>query len=210
MVSALLLGCAPAADTCGDGVRNGGETDVDCGGPACGRCGLGKACAAALDCLSEVCEGGKCAGSGPACTDGVKGGDETDVDCGGGCPAACGDGKGCRVAADCRSLVCIAGACAAPACTDMVKNGVETDVDCGGTCPTKCPDHGYCRQHRDCASTVCTGEVCQVPTCADSVKNGVETDVDCGGGTCDKCGAGKSCKDAADCANGMCTANVCQ
>jgi uncharacterized repeat protein (TIGR03806 family) len=56
-------------------------------------------------------------GTGPAetaqstssCTDGVRNGTETGIDCGGSCPAC-------------------------PTCTDGVRNGTETGVDCGGSC----------------------------------------------------------------------------
>jgi hypothetical protein len=77
--------CSSTGPTCTDGIKNGSETGVDCGGtcPACA----------------------------PTCTDGVKNGSETGVDCGGTCP------------------VC------APTCTDGIKNGMETGIDCGGTCP---------------------------------------------------------------------------
>ena len=37
------------AATCGDGVRNGAETDVDCGGPACADCGIGGSCSVGGD-----------------------------------------------------------------------------------------------------------------------------------------------------------------
>ena len=47
----------PPAATCTDGSRNGGETDVDCGGPSCPRCAADRLCAAATDCLSGLCEG---------------------------------------------------------------------------------------------------------------------------------------------------------
>ena len=49
--------------TCKDGIQNGTETGIDCGGscPAC-----------------------------PTCKDGIQNGDETGVDCGGSCPRACG------------------------------------------------------------------------------------------------------------------------
>lgn len=46
--------------SCGDGERNGAETDVDCGGETCAGCGLGGACAFDRDCLGEVCVGGRC------------------------------------------------------------------------------------------------------------------------------------------------------
>jgi len=49
--------CVPAS--CADGVKNGAETDVDCGG-GCGRCGLDKACAAATDCSTGSCTAGRC------------------------------------------------------------------------------------------------------------------------------------------------------
>lgn len=47
--------------SCSDGIKNGGETDVDCGGAtACPRCGTGKMCVAGSDCVSGVCQGGMC------------------------------------------------------------------------------------------------------------------------------------------------------
>ncbi len=52
-----------------DGIKNGNETDVDCGGPDPGpRCAEGKACKANTDCQSDGCAfDGKCA-SHPSCT----------------------------------------------------------------------------------------------------------------------------------------------
>jgi hypothetical protein len=40
------------------------------------------------------------------CKDGVRNGDETDVDCGGSCPSTCAEGQGCNVGTDCSSGVC--------------------------------------------------------------------------------------------------------
>ncbi|MEM9073647.1 MAG: hypothetical protein AAGE52_34475, partial [Myxococcota bacterium] len=70
------------ADTCGDGLRNGAESDVDCGGE-CGPCADAMHCDDDDDCRSASCDE-VCAG--PTCSDGRRNGDETDVDCGGGCP----------------------------------------------------------------------------------------------------------------------------
>lgn len=56
-----------SCETCTDGVQNGDETDVDCGGVLCDAC--------------------------PTCSDGVQNGDETGVDCGGSCPPC--DPGGC-------------------------------------------------------------------------------------------------------------------
>src|SRR5688572_27754994 len=66
------------------------------------------------------------------CADGVKGGAESDIDCGGPSCGACTDGKGCRAPGDCASGQCTAGICAKAACSDDIKNGAESDVDCGG------------------------------------------------------------------------------
>ncbi|MBL4706684.1 MAG: hypothetical protein JKY54_19295, partial [Flavobacteriales bacterium] len=46
-----------APPTCTDGMMNGGETGVDCGGPTCPAC--------------------------PSCNDGIQNGTETGIDCGG-------------------------------------------------------------------------------------------------------------------------------
>ena len=66
-VSASATGGGP---TCDDGMQNGDETGVDCGGATCPPCM-----------------------SGPTCDDGMQNGDEEGVDCGGSscppCEAAC-------------------------------------------------------------------------------------------------------------------------
>ncbi|MEZ4409716.1 MAG: hypothetical protein R3A52_25075 [Polyangiales bacterium] len=49
--------CQPAR--CDDGVMNGGETDLDCGG-SCGGCALGRRCAGNTDCASGECRAGLC------------------------------------------------------------------------------------------------------------------------------------------------------
>ena len=120
---------APAPD-CDDGVLNGDETDVDCGG-ICSLCDDGLACTDADDCLSGLCGEGVCLE--PTCTDGVLNQDESDGDCGGSCEP-CDDGSACNGADDCGSGVCDESVCAEAACDDGTQNGAETDVDCGGSC----------------------------------------------------------------------------
>ena len=46
--------------TCDDGVQNGDETDVDCGGSVCGGCTDGQSCIVNSDCLSNHCGDGFC------------------------------------------------------------------------------------------------------------------------------------------------------
>ena len=107
---------------CADGLRNGDELDVDCGG-GCQPCaGRGDTCQADAECPGGVCRSGVCqsgpsgctgsACAAPSCTDGVKNGAETGVDCGGGCPA-CAEGESCVGSADCSSsLLCLERVCA--------------------------------------------------------------------------------------------------
>ena len=45
------------------------------------------------------------AAAGPSCSNGVRDGDETDIDCGGGACPACANGRACVAARDCASLV---------------------------------------------------------------------------------------------------------
>jgi hypothetical protein len=53
---------APAAPSCSDGIQNEMETDVDCGGPNCGKCLLGQTCGSPNDCVTGRCTAGICAG----------------------------------------------------------------------------------------------------------------------------------------------------
>eukprot|EP00727_Mastigamoeba_balamuthi_P004899 m51a1_g14407 hypothetical protein (663) ;mRNA; r:392124-403080 len=125
-----------ARPACDDGIRNGAETDVDCGGGQCARCPIGRACTVGDDCESRTCSGGMCAapschdgvkngaetdvdcGGGQCASDGMRNGAETDVDCGGGQCARCPIGRTCTVGDDCESRTCSGGMCAAPSCHD--------------------------------------------------------------------------------------------
>ncbi|HTV18764.1 MAG TPA: hypothetical protein VMG12_08840 [Polyangiaceae bacterium] len=69
-----------------------------------------------------------------SCEDGVRSGDESDIDCGGAACAACVAGASCARHTDCQSGECRAGLCVASSCEDGIRNGDETDVDCGGAC----------------------------------------------------------------------------
>ncbi|MEO7330865.1 MAG: hypothetical protein ABI193_19985, partial [Minicystis sp.] len=195
--------CAVAGPTCIDGIKNGTETDIDCGGAICAKCANGKVCAVNADCSSNSCVGGFCAAAGGGCADGAKNGTETDIDCGGAACPKCANGKVCLSLTDCLSASCASGICAAivPTCTDGVKNSAETDIDCGGGTCGKCANGKTCSVHTDCLSAGCVGGVCAVvaATCSDGLKNGSETDVDCGGGACPKCAIGKTCAGAVDC-----------
>ena len=194
--------------SCGDGVQNQDETDVDCGGATCPACDDGEMCTVGTDCTSQICDPGTMTCTARTCADGVQNQDETDVDCGGSVCPGCNTGEDCVVGTDCISQVCDPGTntCSAATCTDVVQNQDETDVDCGGSiCPT-CDDGEMCTVGTDCTSGVCDPgtNTCTPPTCMDNVMNQDETDVDCGGSTCPACPDGDMCLVPTDCTSGVC------
>lgn len=106
--------------TCDDRIRNGQESDIDCGGPQCAPCPAHKHCRDAQDCRSRLCSVGRCLAS--ACTDKIRNDQETDIDCGGPTCPSCGGGSVCADHRDCRSGECRGGRCTAEACNQ--------DLDC--------------------------------------------------------------------------------
>jgi hypothetical protein len=199
---------APAVDMpvpmqtgdCTDGIQDGSETDVDCGG-SCGTCPIGRYCIADADCTDGTCTYGVCVRAVPAtCYDGVYDGDETgNIDCGGSCLACTADA--CTQNADCASGWCDTttspGSCLPPmSCYDGIIDNNETDVDCGGPCaPTfQCNTGQHCAFLIDCVGFACPGEtdgfqptgICDVVplNCFDCAQDGDEQGLDCGG-SCD-------------------------
>ncbi|HYO55995.1 hypothetical protein [Archangium sp.] len=117
------------AETCADGLSNGDETDVDCGG-SCQPCGSrGDTCQEDADCPVGVCTDGVCVE--PSCTDGVKNGTETGVDCGGSSCPACSVGETCGGDADCESpYLCLEGVCSR--CTESAQCSAGYECREGG------------------------------------------------------------------------------
>ena len=172
-----------------------------CAGPdkcpgVCDGAGTCIGCLQDADCKpGHTCEAGNVCSS---CSDGVKNGDETEIDCGGSCPLCPGT---CNIDADCPGGYCWEGLCAR--CDDGIQNGDETDVDCGGSC-SLCP--GTCNVDADCSEGYCWEGLCV--RCDDGIQNGDETGVDCGSvpGHCPLC-TGYLCKTDEQCATGICAAN---
>jgi len=102
-----------ANPSCDDGAKNGRETDVDCGGPCVLEgflCLLGQKCLSHKDCTTGFCSSNyTCSDSG--CSDGIKNGNETDLDCGGLSCSGCSVGLSCRIDEDCESNYCLNGKC---------------------------------------------------------------------------------------------------
>ncbi len=87
--------CNAGFGDCDGNAANGCEVDLSTSTAHCGRC--------ASVCGSGVCRGGAC--QAPSCTDRVRNGTETDVDCGGSCPG-CALCQGCATNGDCTSGTC--------------------------------------------------------------------------------------------------------
>jgi hypothetical protein len=199
------LVCLNPPVTCGDGILDGQETAVDCGGPSCPPCDVGQTCQANTDCQSGTCDSISSLCAIPTCTDKVQDGRETGVDCGGGACPACGYWSNCRVPKDCRTGLCSGGQCQAGACQDGVKDGSETDVDCGGAVCNACATGKSCLTSTDCSSHACSAAGICLSHCYNGVRDYNETDVDCGGPICKPCGIGQTCLQNPDCASGLCS-----
>ncbi|NRA35054.1 MAG: C-type lectin domain-containing protein [Polyangiaceae bacterium] len=234
-VDLVCQGNSCRVSTCDDSTANGLETGVDCGGGSpCAKCGVGQACNTEVDCLPDLAcstETSTCADA--SCTDGFENNDETDVDCGGSCPANCADGAGCISDNDCINNICQGDICQVPGCGDGRKNQDESDIDCGGATCDGCGDGDICSIDNDCtAGAICASFTCCRPdSCAsegwtcDSVNRGCGLAAeDCGscsdGNTCtsDDCNAGTcaypadngaSCTDGVSCTDDECVATNC-
>ncbi len=162
---------------CDDGVRNGDETGVDCGGacPPCPTCNdtIKNQGETGIDC------GGPCAPC-PTCNDTVQNQGESDVDCGGPC-APCPDGASCNSFADCANKRCVNNTCVGASCKDGILNRDEEGVDCGGSFCAPCPTCKDGVQNGWESGVDCGGPCAPCPTCNDTIKNQGETLPDCGG-----------------------------
>ena len=184
--------CVSGVDPCTNGIRDGDESDIDCGGGVCGGCGIGGGCAGGGDCLSGVCdtlESNTCEAAN-TCGNGLletgEGCDDGGTVAGDGCDANCKkeDGAMCAAGTECASDYCSQTNLCSPSppghCSDTVLSGDETAVDCGGSCPG-CAGGQACIDGADCSSYVCTVNICENQHCGDGVLSGDELGVDCGG-----------------------------
>jgi len=216
--------CGTASDGCGnmlscdDGMQNGTETDVDCGGGtgnSCSQlCALGKKCTKGSDCTNGFCVDGvccnsSCTGTCQACS-AVKKGGGTDGTCG---PIAvdtdpdnectdqgvmsCGFNGTCNGAGACAKYasgtVCVAGSCmGGVAVPNRTCNG-------SGTCQTV-------------MSTSCGAYVCGATACLTSCTSDAECAATayCSLPNCvPKKAAGQPCGGNNECISGSCSANIC-
>jgi hypothetical protein len=196
---------------------------VECnenGGKACDGKGKCVECLSGKDCGMET--GWWCDikyGTCHRCDDGLKNGDETDVDCGGYDCFDCAQGKGCEIKDDCKAgLFCADGVCCNAACGEackacnmpesigfcdnIPKYGEDTSYGSGQTCSSAdqlaCTGAGSCANALG-ASCVVNGD-CASQRCADPDANGQKT--------CLKA-PGDVCLQNAECFNNTCTNGFC-
>lgn len=196
---------------CFNGVKDGDEKMIDCGG-SCKACDVYDTNyeATPAPCNNGIQDNGEtgidCGGTCPPCTtceDGILNGAETGVDCGGpSCPpcntANCMDGiqNNGETSIDCGGPCPPCFMSPPSTCSDGVMNNGETGIDCGGPC-VACPHSGggTCfdgikngnETGIDCGGSCAPCNVNGVFNCFDGVQNGTETGVDCGG-ACHPCG----------------------
>ena len=111
----------PAFDREDDSDHDGVIKLIDCddNDPTVGRC---------IVCIDGVC-------SASTCSDGVRGGTESDTDCGGSCSTRCADGYRCIADADCASSLCVDGACKEPPWPLDVTDAAEDPHDASDETP---------------------------------------------------------------------------
>ena len=206
---------------CLNGVRDGDETDVDCGGRGCAKqCQDGKHCAVDIDCASGICSDrfvcaraedvgmpvADAAKIAAMCSDGMITAEnfESDVDCGGPNCRKCELGEKCAgVNTNCATNVCDDKTMTCVSCSNGIRDGDEACIDGGGlACAAqgrRCANGTPCRTNGDCASFICDPLKSLCASEFDGIKSLFETDVDCGGGTHLRCGLGQSCQYDSDC-----------
>ncbi|MCR9160699.1 MAG: hypothetical protein ACE37F_20695 [Nannocystaceae bacterium] len=151
---------------CNDGMQNGDETDVDCGGSCDEKCDDGEGCMVDDDCMSDACgDDDTCQSTDtdsdtdgdPTCEDGMQNGDETDVDCGNSCGATCEDGEGCDDGEDCvsgecdpRTMTCTSGE-PVTYCDDVDEDSFGDPDSCVDVEPGDDPPDGSVPNNEDCA-----------------------------------------------------------
>lgn len=179
-------GQTPGYCRCHDGVMNGDETDVDCGGATCGvACTSGQRCGGDADCANgDLCTGGVCCSSscdGQCHSCAVPGAE-------GLCVAVPGERPDCNGDQQCR----LDGKC---------KTGLGADCVVGGDCWTNlCIDVPNDNKASICVScdnnAMCSGGVCDSQHCVHPGAPG------------DPCVVNAMCK-SGFCVDGVCCESAC-
>jgi len=180
-----LISCNASTGTCEDGIKNGDETGIDCGGSNCSPC-------------RPV----------PSCNDGILNGDESDIDCGGStcpiCKNICDTPANFSVKDITNSTATLQWSSShnskgyqvefkkANSNNWKLRFAMDTSFTLTGLKKNKTYEW---RVKSDCGDTTSNWSAVQsfktntdeiLATCSDGIQNGAETGIDCGG-TCHTC-----------------------
>ncbi len=150
--------------SCTNGVQDGTESAVDCGG-ICPGCDNGEDCNAFDDCLSLYCAAGTCApcATTPNCADAAGTYCDTTV-MGGTCTPVKAGGTSCSGNDQCASTFCTDSVCCNVACNGTCESclGAQTEGGQTGTCS---PVTGTTDPSDECGAQVCNGVNACVDLC---------------------------------------------
>jgi hypothetical protein len=147
---------------------------------------IANCCTTPAMCASGVCTANRCVAA--TCSDGMRNGTETAVDCGGGGCPPCVDGRACVVGGDCRSGLCAGNVC----------------VEC--VVPTTCPG-----MDTECRARACTSNRCGFRDTTVGTVTTAQTPGDCRRNECDGMGVARPVAFAADLPDDglQCTVDTC-
>lgn len=146
----------------------------------------------------------------PNCSDGIKNGSETGVDCGGGLCPACPLGQGCAATNDCvATAACSGGTCVcAVGQSDCNSNPIDACEVSTANDPTNCGGCGLvCAAPNGtpgCTASICTIAACNVgrANCNNVSADGCEIDTTSNHSNCGSCGL--TCSFTQNCVNSVC------
>jgi hypothetical protein len=204
------------AGGCANGVIDGNESDIDCGGVECFPCLDGRDCYIDADCRSRRCESGICTAT--SCSDNRPNGDETDTDCGGPVCNGCPPGMACELNRDCAGGPQATGVCNDGTCEmrcdigwsdcDASAQGCETNTDADpahcGSCDVACSSNH--------TAAICSAGNCELScesgwdNCDEQLSTGCETEIGSDTAHCGGCGI--ECEASAVCMEGECCPRI--
>ena len=173
LLTSTACGSAPPTATCTDGIQNGQETGVDCGGPTCPACpcsGTNVTVSITFDNYPEETSWTLKNSSGSTVASG-------------GTYASQADGSTLNIP------VCLANGCYDFTISDTYGDGICCSYGNGSysvTGPSGVLVSGSIFTS-SATTNFCVGTT-PAPTCTDGIQNGSETGVDCGGPSCSPCG----------------------
>ena len=150
---------SPTASNCMDNVKNGDETDVDCGGPNCPGCDSAESCSVNGDCISGNCSGANTCGDptpSPTSSPTLS-------------PTSSPTISPTSAPTTSSPTAAPTKVPTANSCSNGLTDNLETGVDCGGGYCRPCDtgDSDNCIVDTDCRSSTClSGSCVEAPTAA--------------------------------------------